>query len=116
MSPDLSQYFVFSLAFLLGLRHGIDWDHIAAITNVTGTSDRRSVALVLGFFYIIGHAGVVFFLGLGAVAIGVKIPDWVDPLMERFVGVTLIMLGLWLLFSIFRHGSKFRLRSRWMLI
>src|SRR5215218_1862554 len=25
-------------AFLLGLRHGIDWDHIAAITDITSTT------------------------------------------------------------------------------
>lgn len=116
MSPNLSQYAIFFLAFLLGLRHGIDWDHIAAITDVTGTSDRRSGALVLGFFYIIGHASVVLLLGLGAVAIGVNIPDWVDPLMERFVGITLILLGAWLFISIAKYGKNFKMRSRWMLV
>ncbi|MCH8850354.1 MAG: hypothetical protein IIC89_05960, partial [Chloroflexi bacterium] len=25
-------------AFALGLRHGIDWDHIAAITDITSTT------------------------------------------------------------------------------
>ena len=25
-------------ALLLGLRHGIDWDHIAAITDITSTT------------------------------------------------------------------------------
>jgi hypothetical protein len=28
----------------LGLRHGIDWDHIAAITDITSTAAAASVA------------------------------------------------------------------------
>lgn len=116
MSWDFSNYAVFFLAFLLGLRHGIDWDHIAAITDVTGTSTGRKNAFVLSFLYIFGHALIVIILGLIAILIGVNLPDWVDPFIEKFVGITLIVLGLWLLFSIFRHGDSFRLKSRWMLI
>ena len=26
-------------AFFLGLRHGVDWDHIAAITDLSATQD-----------------------------------------------------------------------------
>ncbi|HEY5640893.1 MAG TPA: hypothetical protein VIW01_12685, partial [Dehalococcoidia bacterium] len=29
---------VISAALALGLRHGIDWDHIAAITDITSTT------------------------------------------------------------------------------
>ena len=29
---------VFAAALALGLRHGIDWDHIAAITDITSAS------------------------------------------------------------------------------
>ena len=39
--------------------------------------------------------------------------------MGRVVGVTLIVLGLWVFYSVyayFRHGTEFRLRSRWMLV
>ncbi|OGK23151.1 hypothetical protein A3A46_01160 [Candidatus Roizmanbacteria bacterium RIFCSPLOWO2_01_FULL_37_13] len=116
MPLDFSRYFIFFLAFLLGIRHGIDWDHIAAITDLTGTSDHKKEAFILGLWYIVGHAAVVIILGLIAIIIGINLPEWIDPLMERFVGITLVILGLWLLFSIFRHGSRFQLRSRWMLI
>ncbi len=116
MSWDFSNYAVFFLAFLLGFRHGIDWDHIAAITDVTGTSDHRLEAFALGFLYIIGHAFVVVVLGSAAIVIGANLPDWVDALMERFVGITLIFLGLWLFLSIVRYGKNFKMRSRWMLV
>ena len=29
-------------AFLLGMRHGIDWDHIAAITDIGATQEEHT--------------------------------------------------------------------------
>jgi hypothetical protein len=143
----------------LGFRHGFDWDHIAAIADITsaaGTSHHgrepleqsstavsadvgsgpldiavsepleagatvrpRSRAFALGTMYALGHASVVAVLGLAAYVFGVRLPEWVDPIMGAFVGVTLLILGAWLLLSTFRfarHGHELRLRSRWMLV
>ena len=36
--------------------------------------------------------------------------------MERVVGVTLILLGVYVFTALVRHGREFRMRSRWMLI
>ncbi|OGK11267.1 hypothetical protein A2954_06090 [Candidatus Roizmanbacteria bacterium RIFCSPLOWO2_01_FULL_37_12] len=116
MSLDFSRFSVFSLAFLLGLRHGIDWDHLAAITDISGTSGYKKESLILALLYVVGHATVVVILGLIIILVGVNLPAWVDPLMEHLVGVTLLILGFWLMFSVFRHGPSFRLKSRWMLI
>lgn len=51
------------MAYLFGLRHALDADHIAAIDNVT----RRLVAqkerpLTVGLFFSLGHSTVVVFL------------------------------------------------------
>lgn len=108
--------FIFILAFLLGLRHGIDWDHIAAITDIVGSENDRKKSLFFGFLYIIGHATVIIIFGLLAVLVGVKLPRWIDNIMEPFVGLTLIILGIYLLYSIIRHKGNFQLRSRWLLI
>ncbi|MDX2239865.1 MAG: hypothetical protein NW224_04195 [Leptolyngbyaceae cyanobacterium bins.302] len=143
------------LGFALGLRHGIDWDHIAAITDITGSvvttdeatgmyeadsenlhSSSRSPTSVTftkpviqrkarrefreGFFlatmYALGHALLVVVLGLLALWLGAILPDWLDPIMERLVGATLIILGVWIFYSIWRYGRSFQLRSRWMLV
>jgi high-affinity nickel-transport protein len=36
--------------------------------------------------------------------------------MTRVVGVTLIILGVYVFVALIRHGREFRMRSRWMLI
>ena len=100
----------------LGIRHGIDWDHIAAIADLSGTAENRRQGFWLSMLYAIGHAVAVFALGTAAIAFGLAIPDSVDNWMGRIVGVTLIALGIWILVELVRKGRGFRLRSRWMLI
>lgn len=131
---------------VLGVRHGIDWDHIAAIADIAGTTttvdgaedthartrsrvgggnrgvllgqvERR--ALWLSFLYAIGHAAVVIVLGLAALAFQALLPEWLDPIMERVVGVTLLVLGLWVFYSLAQYArgeGEFRLQSRWMVV
>ena len=48
----------------LGFRHGIDWDHIAAITDLTGSQESGRRSMVLATFYALGHAAMVFALGV----------------------------------------------------
>ena len=103
-------------AFLFGFRHGIDWDHIAAITDITGSHDDRSQAFAFGTLYALGHALVVFVIGVAAIVLGERLPPGVDDVMQRIVGATLVVLGVFVFTSLIRHGREFRMRSRWMLI
>lgn len=103
-------------ALFLGLQHGIDWDHIAAITDITGSADDQHHGFFLGTIYALGHATVVACLGIIAIVVGIALPDWVDGVMEPLVGATLIFLGLWILYSLVHNGENFQLRSRWMLL
>jgi ABC-type nickel/cobalt efflux system permease component RcnA len=103
-------------AFLLGFRHGIDWDHIAAITDITSSQDDRRTSVVFGTAYALGHALVVLAIGLIALILGQNLPAGVDRVMGHIVGFTLIVLGVYVVASLIRHGREFRMRSRWMLI
>lgn len=172
---DLGLLTLAGLGLSLGLRHGIDWDHIAAITDITGSvvtteetnnaplaqaagggtltaamatagagrattatlpapsggrattaeaasavsRTRRKEArdgIFLATFYALGHASMVVILGLLALWVSEILPAWIDPLMERVVGVTLLLLGFWIIYSLWRYGSNFRLQSRWMVV
>lgn len=113
---DLKPFFLFGTSLLLGLRHGIDWDHIAAITDITSTAKSHRDSIILGTCYAFGHGIVIILLGLAAVILGVRLPDWVDAVMEPVVGITLIFLGIYLAYSIVRYGKNTRLRSRWMVL
>ena len=103
-------------AYGLGFRHGIDWDHIAAITDIAGSQDEPRRSMFLATMYAAGHAAVVFVLGVVAIAAGDLVPTSLDSAMGRVVGATLIALGTWVFVSLARQGRNFRMRSRWMLV
>ena len=100
----------------LGLRHGIDWDHIAAISDVTSAQKSHGRGIWMGTLYAVGHAAVVVILGLLAIWFGTLLPDWVDGYMEVAVGITLLILGAWLIWSMSLNRGRLILRSRWMLV
>ncbi|MBI2861934.1 MAG: hypothetical protein HYX89_03845 [Chloroflexi bacterium] len=101
---------------LLGLIHGVDWDHIAAISDITGTVPERRRGFLLASLYVFGHAFVVTALGVLAILVGLALPEGVDGIMEKVIGVTLIFLATWVVYSLFQRGGQFQLRSRWMLL
>jgi high-affinity nickel-transport protein len=76
-------------------------------------------AIGLATLYALGHALVVVVLGIAALLLGAVLPDWVDPILEKVVGITLVLLGAWVLFSVYQYvrgRGDFRMRSRWMLV
>ena len=103
-------------AFGYGLRHGFDWDHIAALTDISSVEKSKKRAFLLSSFYALGHAAVVMVLGVAIILADFTVPESVDTTLMYFIGFSLIALGVWVLTGIFFQGSNFRLKSRWMLI
>lgn len=104
---------LFSIA-VLGFRHGFDYDHLAAITDITASQQgglRRSMAM--GFAYILGHAATVAVLASLAILSRLSLPAGFDRWTERLVGLTLVVLGCYVLGSFARllrgghaHGAE----------
>jgi high-affinity nickel permease len=84
-------------ASLLGFRHGFDYDHIAAITDVVSVQHSKRTALRLGMIYALGHALTVALLGAVVILFGINLPTGIDRWAERLVGVTLLLLGIYVL-------------------
>jgi hypothetical protein len=100
----------------LGFRHGIDWDHLAALTDITGSEERGRRSMLLATMYAFGHALMVFVLGVVAIVASTEVPHWLDDAMGRVVGITLLALGIFVIVNLARRGRDFRMRSRWMLV
>ncbi|HYB90180.1 MAG TPA: hypothetical protein VEC38_03950 [Candidatus Binataceae bacterium] len=103
-------------AALLGFRHGVDYDHVAAIADLTGAarSPRRAIAVAL--LYGLGHAAIITVLGGFAVALGVVMPVGADRLMESAVGLTLVVLGAYVLSALWTGAPGSRPATRYELI
>jgi len=101
---------------LLGLRHGFDYDHLAAISDITAVQRSWLSGLRLGMTYALGHALTVGMLGVAVLELHVGLPQGLDRWTERLIGLTLIVLGVGVLAGILRqngHGHAHgRIESR----
>jgi high-affinity nickel-transport protein len=92
-------------AAVLGFRHGLDYDHIAAITDISSVQSKPRDAMRYGLLYVAGHATTVALLGAAAVAFRIALPPASDRWAERLVGVTLLALGIYVLGTFFRPST-----------
>ncbi len=113
------QPFVFTaaLGLVLGIRHGLDWDHLTAIGDLIGSPTQRSArSFGLAIWYGVGHGMVIALLGVAVGLLGVHLPYGLDRVFEAVVGVTLVLLGLLVLWQVWRDRSQYRYASRWLLL
>src|ERR1700728_2954437 len=88
----------------LGFRHGFDYDHIAAITDISSVQARARDAMRYGLLYVAGHATTIAVLGTLAVTFRISLPAASDRWAERLVGITLLVLGIYVLGTFFRSS------------
>ena len=85
---------------VLGFRHGFDYDHIAAISDITSVQQKPSSAMRLGLLYAAGHAAMIALLGSLVILFQLSLPHRLDSWAERLVGLTLIVLAIYVMGSL----------------
>jgi hypothetical protein len=101
-------------ATILGFHHGFDYDHIAAITDITSVQQNRWQGMRLGLLYALGHAATVAVLGSAVIIFQLSLPRGMDRIAERLVGLTLLILGIYVLGSLSRGNPAPRSRFHMM--
>lgn len=94
MAPlDGSLISALGVAFLLGLRHALDADHVAAVS--TFVSGHRGVygACVLGTFWGVGHTAALLSVALAMTLLRVRIPSEFDIALEALASIMVILLA-----------------------
>ena len=108
-------------SFALGARHGLDWDHIAAITDLTAPRQQQASragrrGMALSFWYCTGHGLVLAVLGGLVLLLGLGLPAGADAAFELVVGLTLVTLGGVVLYQLGRYRSDYRYTGRISLV
>ena len=82
-------------------------DHLAAVTPFAIESKKK--AWKVGLFWGIGHLAGMLSIGVLFLLFKDLIPvEKISAHSEKFVGVILILLGLWIFFKIFKEDKKHR--------
>jgi hypothetical protein len=82
------------VAFLLGLRHASDPDHLVAVTSLVASEDgdTRSAAR-LGAWWGLGHAAMLVALGVPLIAFKAALPELLEAGAEMAIGAVIVVLA-----------------------
>jgi ABC-type nickel/cobalt efflux system permease component RcnA len=83
------------IAFLLGLRHASDPDHLVAVTSLVAADDGDARgAARLGAWWGLGHASMLVLIGIPLIAFKSELPAWLESGAEKAIGGVIIVLAL----------------------
>jgi high-affinity nickel permease len=113
------------IAFLLGLRHASDPDHLVAVTSLVAAEDGDTrKAARMGAWWGVGHAGALVALGIPLIAFKAELPAWLESGAEKAIGVIIVVLAARVIYKWARgdyratahahddgHGKRRHLRS-----
>jgi hypothetical protein len=91
MTPSVDS--LVALGFVLGLRHALEADHLAAISTIV--TERRSLlrSLVVGASWGLGHTLALLLASVGVLVLRYQVTDRMAHALELCVGVMLVLLG-----------------------
>ncbi len=90
---DPSHLTILGFGFLLGLRHALDADHLAAVSTVLAQRPSLRASSAVGLWWGVGHTLTLLIVGAIVLALGIHIPPQFEIIAESGVGVLLIVLG-----------------------
>lgn len=84
---------VLGLGLVLGLRHALDSDHLAAVSTILAQRPSFRASGMIGFSWGLGHTAVLLVVGAAVLVLRVSIPESVALASEFGVGAMLVFLG-----------------------
>ncbi|BCK88353.1 high-affinity nickel transport protein [Sideroxyarcus emersonii] len=117
-------YPLVALAFVLGMKHGMDADHLATIDGLTrfnAAAGRRRLARMCGFLFSVGHGLVVCVVAVATSILFQQgaVPAWMDDVGAWVSAFFLLLLGMLNLHAVFSTPSHemvqmIGIKGRWL--
>lgn len=96
---------------MIGLRHALEADHVAAVASIVTQKQGTAAALRHGAVWGLGHTITLFIFGTAVLLADTLIPDHMASLLECAVGFMLLYLGLDVLWRMSRKGVHFHVHQ-----
>ncbi len=82
-----------ALGFVLGLRHALDADHLAAVSTFVSEEKNILRSSLIGVYWGLGHTFALLVFGVVIAAFRLTVPPGLSQALEFLVGCMLIFLG-----------------------
>lgn len=103
MATETDLLTLLGVGFLLGLRHALDSDHLAAVSTVLAERPSVLASGAVGLWWGIGHTLTLLLVGSIVLAWGIRISEEFERLAESGVAVLLLVLGGGLAVRLYRE-------------
>lgn len=108
---DAALLVALSAAFLLGLEHSIEPDHVVAVSTIVTQSRSPVRSLLAGSLWGLGHTLTLLIAGLVVILLRVQLPTTISIVFEFGVGLMLVALGIWTVVNVRRRKLHFHVHS-----
>jgi ABC-type nickel/cobalt efflux system permease component RcnA len=92
------------LGFLIGMRHALEADHLAAVATLAARGGGRRATVVRGAVWGVGHTLALFLVAGLCLVLRLSIPEHVSQRLELAVGLMLLGLGTEIIWRWRRRG------------
>src|SRR4028119_323372 len=108
---SLSHVSALGLGFVLGLKHALEADHLAAVTTIV--SERKSLlsSSLVGGVWGVGHTLSLLVAGVAVIMLHVRIGERTALALEFGVGLMLVLLGVNALRKLTRPEARIHLHT-----
>ncbi len=100
---------VLLLGFLIGMKHALEADHVAAVASLASRSRSLPEAIRMGAAWGLGHTLTLFTVGAVVLSIDTVLPERIAAMLEFGVGIMLLWLGADVVFRLIRDRIHFHL-------
>lgn len=104
LTQPLSTVAVLVFGFLLGLKHAVEADHLAAVSTIVSERKNIWVSSLVGGLWGLGHTISLLVAGVAVILFHFEIGERTEQALEFVVGLMLIALGLNALRKLARGG------------
>ena len=100
-----------SLAFVLGLVHAFDADHVMALSVFATRKKGGREGVYAGLRWAAGHGLVLLAVGLALLLLGHSLPKQIMIVADRLVGLAMVLLGATVWIDLARRRSHLHFHS-----
>jgi high-affinity nickel permease len=94
VSSELSIITILIFGFVLGLKHAVEADHLAAVSTIVAERKNILSSTIIGGFWGVGHTLTLLTIGALVIFLKLQISESLEARLEAVVGVMLVALGI----------------------
>jgi high-affinity nickel permease len=107
----MDYYSLLFLGCIVGIQHALEADHLAAVAALTARRSSRRALILRGSVWGLGHTFTLLTVCGMLLLLGTTITPYVEASLELAVGLMIVVLGVNVLYTLWRRRPHFHVHQ-----